>query len=124
MKNLLLPLLLLAAAAPAATAQQLPRPGQKNPDWRLLKTEAPLGTADLDLDPSQPRPVPMPNAAPISSGSHDSNGHWILYNDPAHSLRYNLKALLSKGIAVVQHTQTGTVYTYQAKNLAAVREPE
>ncbi|MBT2558705.1 hypothetical protein J7E24_12980 [Hymenobacter sp. ISL-91] len=123
MQTVSLPALLLLAATTAATAQQLPRPGQQNPDWRLLKTEKPSSAAETDAD--QPRPVPMPNGGGLlSGGSRDSNGHWVLYYDPGHSLRYNLKQLLPKGIAVVQHTQTGTVYTYQARNLVAVREPE
>ena len=122
MKNICLPALLLLGITTAATAQQLPRPGQKNPDWRLLKTENPPGSAAAAAD--QRQPVPMPNAAIIGSGSRDSNGHWTLYYDPPHFLRYNLKQLLTKGVAVVHHTQTGTVYTYQAKDLTAVREPE
>lgn len=37
MRNLLLSILLLLGAASVTTAQQLPIPGQKNPDWMLQR---------------------------------------------------------------------------------------
>ncbi|QJX47421.1 hypothetical protein HMJ29_10925 [Hymenobacter taeanensis] len=71
----------------AAHAQKLPVPGQKNPDWKLQKTEE-LFTAEL-LAP-QPRPVPMPSPK-TSGGTLDSAGNWHIWYDPEHNVRYNLE---------------------------------
>jgi hypothetical protein len=89
-------------------AQKLPVPGQKNPDWKLQKTEELASSEPLV---SQPRPVPMPSPE-ITGGMLDSTGAWQILYDPKHHVRYNLRAQ-KQGIVRVQNLETGTVYTYQ-----------
>ncbi|WP_156109010.1 hypothetical protein [Hymenobacter sp. APR13] len=110
MKVSLLALLPLVAAT-AASAQKLPLPGQKNPDWTLLKTEGLYQDEVVESD--QPQPVPMPNID-ARGGVKDSSGQWVIYYDPLRNVRYNM-ADLKKGRLRAQDLRTGTVYTYAPK---------
>ncbi|AHJ96273.1 hypothetical protein Hsw_0678 [Hymenobacter swuensis DY53] len=106
---------MLAVGANAASAQKLPLPGHKNPDWTLLKTE-PLYSSP-DAAPNQPQPVPMPNID-ARGGMKDSSGQWIIYYDPLRNVRYNM-ADLKKNRLRVQDLRTGIVYTYAPKKGAS-----
>jgi hypothetical protein len=110
MKVSLLALLPMVAAT-AASAQKLPLPGQKNPDWTLLKTEGLYQDEMVESD--QPQPVPMPNID-ARGGVKDSSGQWVIYYDPLRNVRYNM-ADLKKGRLRAQDLRTGTVYTYAPK---------
>jgi hypothetical protein len=111
---LIWPLLL---AASTIYAQKLPVPGQKNPDWTLLKTEN--FNQDEVVVPNQPMPVPMPNVD-ARGGVKDSSGQWLIYYDPGRNVRYNM-ADLKKGRLRAQDLRTGTVYTYAPKKGAHPR---
>lgn len=104
-------LLLATAAATAASAQKLPVPGQKNPDWTLLKTES--LQQDAMVAPNRSGPATMPNMD-LRGGTKDSSGQWLIYYDPRHNVRYNM-ADLKKGRLRAQDLHTGTVYTYVSK---------
>ncbi|MBG8552487.1 hypothetical protein [Hymenobacter guriensis] len=93
-----------------AQGQELPLPGQKNPDWVLQKTEH---TQSAELLKTQPQPIPSPQ---LGGGTKSSAGDWEILYDPAHNVRYNLRAK-TRGIVRVQNLQTGIVYTYTRAEL-------
>lgn len=110
-KLLLLTLPFAIVAVSTASAQKLPLPGQKNPDWTLLKTEG--INPDEVVAPNQPVPTPMPGMD-LRGGTTDSSGQWLIYYDPLRNVRYNM-ADLKKGRLRAQDLRTGTVYTYAPK---------
>ena len=112
MKLLLLPVVLLCAA-PTVRAQQLPVPGDKNPDWALEKSEARPNAEPSDVLPGTDR---MPNAMQKSIKSiGNRHYHW----DSKRQLAYEWLSRPSSGsvapdqLVTVRAEPTGILYTYR-----------
>ena len=115
MKRLLLSVVLLCAA-PAVRAQQLPVPGDKNPDWALEKSEARPNAGPSDVLPATDR---MPNAMQKSIKSiGNRHYHW----DSKRQLAYEWLSRPSSGsvapdqLLTVRAEPTGTLYTYRRRS--------
>ena len=114
MKRLLLPVALLCAA-PTVRAQQLPVPGDKNPDWALEKSEARPNAEPSDVLSGTDR---MPNAMQKSIKSiGNRHYHW----DASRQLAYEWQSRLGSGSVApdkqvrVREERTGIAYVYRRR---------
>ena len=114
MKRLLLPVVLLCAA-PTVRAQQLPVPGDKNPDWALEKSEARPNAEPSDVLPGTDR---MPNAMQRSIKSiGNRHYHW----DSKRQLAYEWLSRPGSGSTapdklVVVRSESAGIYTYRSRS--------
>jgi hypothetical protein len=101
----------LVVAATAAQAQELPVPGEKNPDWKLQKTEEPYPQAYPSGSKESPAPIAMPSPR-IQGGMLNEQGEYDIFFDSSKGVRYDLTALKEQGTVRVRNMRTGTEYTY------------